>query len=200
MSIIKLIKLYTRKGVIIIENKKSKEAKETTKKKKQSTANRGLDWEDKINKKLEEYREQGIAVIHKVPTEIKMIRIFNPKLKRSQIVNAFPVEESKFVDYVGVYNKKPIAIEAKKCDSKTSFPFSNIKDTQYKFFKDWIDCGGLGYYLIWFKTLDKAFLITSDKIQEAKDTLTRKSIPIAWFNKDNVILLDKDLDFLKYIK
>lgn len=186
--------------MIIIEKKKENTDTKTKTKSRQSTANRGLDWESKITKKLEEYRKQGVAVIHKVPTEIKMIRKFNPNTKRSQIVNAFPVEESKFVDYVGVYKNKPIAIEAKKCDLKTRFPFDNIKSTQFTFFKDWQNCGGIGYYLIWFKLLNEYYLITANKIQEARNTLDRESIPIDWFrDANNTILLDKNLDFLQYI-
>lgn len=169
-------------------------------KKKQSTANRGLDFEDMISKKLGEYRKQGLAVIHKVPTEMKMIRAFNPKTKKNQIVNAFPVEGSKFVDYVGLAKGKPIALEAKKTDLKTRFPFANIKDTQYQFFKDWEKCGGLGYYLIWFKELKRTFLIKASKIQEAKDGLDRESIPLEWFeDKENAIELDSELEFLGYI-
>ena len=167
---------------------------------KQSTANRGLDWESKISKKLEQYRQDGLAVIHKVPTEFKLIRKYNPKLHKSMVVNAFPVSESKFVDYVGVFSSQPIAIEAKQTNNKTSFPFSNIKDTQYKFFEDWINCGGLGYYLIHFKENQLIYWIHADKIQEARDTLDRKSIPLSWFqDKNNAIQLDDKLNFLECI-
>jgi recombination protein U len=129
-----------------------------------------------------------------------MIRKFNNTTHKSTIVNAFPVKQSKFVDFVGCSKTKPIAIEAKKTDLKTRFPFVNIEDTQYEFFKDWIACGGLGYYLIWFKKLDKTYLIKSSKIQEAKDTLERESIPIEWFqDTNNTIELGEDLEFIQYI-
>lgn len=160
-----------------------------------------MDWEEKISKKCNEYRNNKIAVIHKVPTEIKMIRKYDPILHKSSIVNAFPVEESKFVDYVGVFKGAAIAIEAKKTDNKTNFPFKNIKQSQFTFFTDWISCGGIGYYLFYFKTLNLYYLVSAKNIQNSKKSLNRQSIPVKWFqDKNNTIQLDENLNFLEYIE
>ena len=42
------------------------------------------------------------------------------------------------------------------------------------------------------------FLVKAEDMQNAKDTLDRKSAPLEWF-KDNATELDNDVDFIKYI-
>jgi len=160
-----------------------------------SHKNRGLDFEKIISDKCLEYMKSKRAYILKFPTEWSVIR------KGKIIVSAFPKKKS-ICDFLGVLaNGQAIAIEAKQISSSlTSFPFSNIHDHQFIFFKDYINCGGLGYYLIYWKTLDECYLVTSEKIQDAKDNLERKSIPIDWFhNTDNCIEV-KDFEFLNYIE
>lgn len=93
---------------------------------------------------------------------------------------------------------RAISIEAKRTTNTTSFPFANIKEHQYKFFEAWKEISPLGYFLIWFKTQDKKFLVEAEKILELRKTIKRKSIPYDWF-EENSILLDKELNFLDYI-
>lgn len=169
--------------------------------KQKHTANRGLKWEQLINNKLLEYREQGLCFIQKIPTEFKIIR------NGAKIVNAFPVKQTESVDFLGAKKFLPVALEAKETKNKTSFPLSNIEPHQYKFFQNWCKKQGSGYYLIRFSTLEEIFLVeamTIDKeienrknkeIQEKGD----KSLTLEWF-KENGIEINKDLDFLQYIK
>ena len=159
---------------------------------KESIANRGMDWEKKINNKCQEYMRNGQAVIFKLPTEWQVQR--NGK----RIVSAFPKCKS-LVDYFGcLKDGRAIAIEAKRTTNKTSFPFDNIKEHQFKFFEEWYKISDLGYFLIWFKTQDRKFLVKSIDILEARKTLDRKSIPFDWFVK-NAIELDNKLNFLENI-
>lgn len=167
-----------------------------------STANRGLKFEEEIQKRCDYLKENGIALISKVPTDWKVLRKFNPRSRRSEIFSAFPVAESKFVDFVGIINGKAIGIEAKETSNKTSFPFKNIKDTQIEFLNDWIKLGGLGYYIIKFKEHKQIFLVPSDILHNCIDTIGRQSAPYKWFiENDEVIELDyKELNFDKFIK
>lgn len=159
---------------------------------KEKVANRGMDWEKIINKKCEEYRMKGEAFIFKLPTEWQVQR------SGKKIVSAFPKCKS-LVDYFGTLKDgRAISIEAKRTTNTTSFPFTNIKEHQYKFFEDWNKTSELGYFLIWFKTQDKKFLVHSNKILEARKTLDRKSIPYNWF-EENAILLDNELNFVEEI-
>lgn len=168
---------------------------------KSSNANRGLKFEEEIQKRCDMLKEQGIALISKVPTDWIVLRRYNPNKRRSEIFNAFPVCESKFVDFVGIYKGKAIGIEAKETINKTSFPFSNIKDTQIQFLKSWSNLGGLGYYLIKFKTNEKVFLVPSETLHNYMDSVERKSAPYSWFI-DNADVKEVDyqkVDFEKYI-
>lgn len=164
---------------------------------KSSTANRGLKFEEEIQKRCDYLRKEGIALISKVPTDWKVLRKYSPTKKRTEIYSAFPTSESRFIDFVGILGGKAVGIEAKETLNKTSFPFSNIKDTQIQFLKDWVRLGGLGYYIIRFKTNEKVFLVPSDIMHNCIDTIGRKSAPYQWFI-DNEYIQEvdyKELDF-----
>jgi recombination protein U len=158
--------------------------------KKESTANRGMDLEKILSDKCKEYYRQGIACIVKVPTDWTVQRA------GAKIVSAFPKSKS-ISDYIGAYNGIPIAIEAKRTTNENSFPFDNVKEHQWEFFEKFCK-QGKGYYIVWFKTLNKAFLVEAMLMQHAKDTLGRKSARIEWFEQ-NTILLDNNMDFLKHL-
>lgn len=163
---------------------------------KSSTANRGMKFESLIQKKCDELKKNGVALISKVPTEFKMIRGVGGK-----VTSAYPVSESKFVDFVGVMNNKAIAIEAKETKNKTNFPFSNIKESQIRFLDLWEELGGLGYYIIRFVENKKVFLIQSNIMNNCIRNIGRKSAPYNWFlETDGVVELDyKKLNFEEHI-
>ncbi len=143
-----------------------------------------------IENKCKEYIEDGIAYIYKLPTDWVVIR------KGKNIVSAFPKKKST-IDFMGTYGEgKAIAIETKSTNNKTSLPFSNIADHQWDFFKSWTQIAE-GYYIVWFKSIDKMYLVQAEDMQNAKDTLDRKSAPLEWF-KENAVEL-KDEDFIKHI-
>lgn len=169
---------------------------------RKNTANRGLKFEEEIQKKCDELKEQGIALISKVPTDWKVLRKFNPRTKKTEIYTAFPVSESKFVDFVGVINGNALSIEAKETKNKTSFPFKNIKQTQIDFLKKWVKLGGLGFYMVRFIEHEQVFLVPSDIMHDCIDNIGRQSAPYDWFlNNDKIIELDyKELNFEEYIK
>lgn len=177
----------------------NKENNKKSIKKKSGTANRGLDFEDLIEDVCTQLAKDSIALIHKVPTEWKVLRKYNPKKRQSEIFNAFPVSESRFVDFVGIAKGYPLALEAKETKELTRFPFANIKDTQWDFFKLWTKLNGKGYYIIRFTEHKKIFLVDCIKFQECHDNIGRKSAPYEWF-LDNAIELDYDkINFIDYI-
>lgn len=143
-----------------------------------------------IEDKCNEYIKQGIAYIYKLPTDWIVQR------KGKQIVSAFPKKKST-IDFMGSYKGLAVGIETKSTNNKTSFSFSNIADHQWDFFKKWIT-QAKGYYIVWFKTLDKMFLIKAEDMQNAKDTLGRKSAPLEWFKENGIEL--NDANFIEYIK
>lgn len=161
----------------------------------ESHRNRGLEFEAIISDKCKKYIKDKHAYILKVPTDWQVLR------KGAKLVSAFPKKKS-ICDFLGVLSDgRAIALEAKRiASSTTSFPFSNIGDHQFKFFQKWKECGGLGYYIIYWKALDKCYLVTSEKIQDAKDNIGRKSIPYDWFTNEENCAEVIDFEFLDYIE
>lgn len=163
---------------------------------KSSTANRGLKFEERVQKKCDELKEKRIALISKVPTEFKMIRGAGGK-----VVSAYPVSESRFVDFIGILNTYPIAIECKETKNTTSFPFSNIKESQIEFLELWEGLSGVGYYLLHFTELKEVWLIPSGLMHDWISNIGRKSVPHQTIvDEEFTILLDYDkLNFEDYI-
>lgn len=166
---------------------------------KSSTANRGLKFEEEIQKRCDYLRKEGIALISKVPTDWKVLRKYSPAKKRTEIYSAFPTSTSRFIDFVGIFKGKAIGIEAKETQETTRFPFDNIKDTQIEFLKEWVELGGLGYYMVRFKTNKKVFLVPSEVMHECMETIGRKSAPYQWFI-DNAEIQEVDYKLLDFEK
>ena len=164
-------------------------------KRKNNSNKIGETFENRIQAMLDRLKLEGRACMSKVPTEFKIVRVMG------KIVSAFPVSESKFCDYTGVV--KGIGhcdIEAKTTSNKTSFPLSNIKDTQFDYFRYMFFKMGQKhlYYIIEFRELKHTYLVKAMDIDLFKQENERKSIPIQWFEKYGM-LLDDDLDFTKYL-
>ena len=157
--------------------------------KKNTYANRGRKLEKIIEDKCNEYIKNGIAYIYKLPTDWVVQR------RGKQIISAFPKKKST-IDFMGSYQGEAVAIETKSTNNKTSFSFNNIADHQWNFFIKWCT-QAKGYYIVWFKELDEMYLVDAMTMQNAKDTLGRKSAPHDWFVENGVLI--KDGDFIKHI-
>lgn len=171
----------------------SKDVNKIVTKKKISHANRGLKFEKLIENKCEELQNNRLALIHKVPTDWRVTRV------GAKIVNAYPISESKMVDFVGVYNKYSIAIEAKETSEEKRFPFANIKQSQIDFMNLWCELGGRGYYIIHFKKHEKVFWLNSKQMHNCIDTIGRKSAPYDYFLNNTIELEYDKLNFIDYI-
>lgn len=137
-------------------------------------ANRGMGLEMLIEHANDQYAAKGIALIQKVATPWKVIR------KGKQIVNAFP-EKKSTVDFIGVYNGKPIAFDAKQTELKTRFPYANVEKHQIDFMRRWEETGGIAFMLIEFKAHKKTFLVPFAYFDAADKAGARGSIPYESF-------------------
>ena len=99
-----------------------------------SKANRGRSFEELINMANRDYQEEGVAVIHKVPTEFLPIRGKDGK------VNGCKVTQKSCVDYLGHYKGIAVAIEAKSVKGNT-ISFMEVQDHQAAFLDDWMSSG-----------------------------------------------------------
>ena len=141
-----------------------------------SSANRGMNLEEDINQSNEYYLRNGMALIYKRPTPIKVVKVDYEK--GAKITEAYFSEKST-TDYNGVYQGRYIDIEAKSTHSKTSFPLSNITVKQFEHLENVLDQGGLAFFIIEFVKHQKTFIVEARKVIEFRMTEERRSIPFA---------------------
>lgn len=96
---------------------------------KTTFSNRGMRFEEAINQSNDYYLNHGIAVIHKKPTPVQIVKVDYPKRSAAVIKEAY-FKDASTTDYNGVYQGHYLDFEAKETKNKTSFPYKicmNIK-------------------------------------------------------------------------
>ena len=175
----------------------------TVKQKNIKKANLGMLLEAMINDTNTYYLDKGIAVIHKKPIPIQIVKVNYPSRNEAVITEAYYKTPST-TDYNGIYRGKYIDFEAKETNSATSFSLNNIHAHQVQHLKEIVKHGGIGFLIIYFKAHDEIYLLPFDILNrywEERNT-SRKSIPYQEF-KDNckqikVSYLPR-LDYLKIV-
>ena len=92
-------------------------------------ANRGMSFEKMINATNDYYLSHGLAVIHKKPTPIQIVRVDYPQRSRAKIVEAY-FRQASTTDYSGVYDGYYIDFEAKETRQKHAIPMKNFHHHQ----------------------------------------------------------------------
>ena len=113
---------------------------------------RGSTLEDLINFTNENYRDKGLALVQKIPTPIKPIKIDK---ESSQITLAY-FEKDSTVDYIGVVQGVPVSFDAKECTTDT-FSMQNIHEHQYQFMKEFEQQQGVSFLIIFFTTRNELY-------------------------------------------
>ena len=147
---------------------------------------KGKDLEKRANKANLSYRKNQKALILQIPV---------PLILTSKGV----ISKESTVDFAGlILGGTYIAYDAKETMSKTSFPLSNIKQHQFYFLEMVNMLGGIGFFLIHFKSLykDQAYYTPISLVSEYWRSGKRKSIPIKSFKKEWLINID---DYLTQI-
>lgn len=160
--------------------------------KKQTTANRGMKFEQLIQKQCDKYKEENVAYIDKLPTSWKVIR------RGKYISSAFPEAKSKLDFYGTLKNGKSIYIEAKSSQS-TSLPLSNFKEHQFIYLEELAKYTDFVYVLVEMKKYEQIFLVKGKDILSFRKNEDRKSIPYKWFTDSNNAILVNGIDFLSDI-
>lgn len=117
-------------------------------------SNMGMRFESEISKTCDFYRTKGIADIYKRPTPIKVVK--RSKEHPGRISEAY-FEEKSTTDYVGIYKGKYIDFECKET-IHDSVPYHRIRPQQYEHLRFITSLGGIGFFLVSFKTYQKVFL------------------------------------------
>ena len=112
---------------------------------------RGSTLEELINLTNEKYLSNHLALIQKIPTPIKPIKIDSEK---RHITLAY-FEQKSTVDYIGVVQGIPVCFDAKECKTER-FPLHNIHEHQVEFMKEFEHHNGVAFILIYFEEIGRA--------------------------------------------
>lgn len=171
-------------------------------KKDQHLTSRGMVFEHAINQSNEYYRNIDKAVIYKKPTPVQIVKVEYPKRSAAKITEAF-YQTPSTTDYNGIYKGKYIDFEAKETNSKT-FPFKNIFPHQVEHLKKVNHHGGIAFVIIYFKTLEKVYIIDILEFSKYYDNKNedRKSITfetISQIGKEVKLGYIPPIDYLKAV-
>ena len=148
-----------------------------------SSANRGMSLEEDINQSSEYYSSNNIALIHKRPTPINVVKV--DYTKGAKIVDAY-FEKQSTTDYNGVYKGRYIDFEAKNTKSKTAFPLANISKHQIEHLKRVIQHGGIAFFIIEFQIQNEIYLLDASFVIHYYEHGERKSIPYEVFKTEGI--------------
>lgn len=122
---------------------------------------RGSTLEEYINFTNEKYKEQGLALVQKIPTPITPVKMNH---ETRQITLAY-FEKDSTVDYIGVCQGIPICFDAKEC-SKESFPLQNIHEHQLDFMRHFEKQNGISFLIIYFASIEKSYYMTLRELEQ----------------------------------
>lgn len=150
---------------------------------------RGSTLEEMINSTNDKYREQGLALIQKIPTPITPVEIDQ---KSRHITKAY-FEKQSTVDYIGAVQGIPVCFDAKEC-SKDTYPLMNIHEHQVQFMKDFEEQGGIAFIVLMFTHKNEIYYVPFKdvlKFYERGENGGRKSFTYDEIDKDYLISQSK---------
>lgn len=115
---------------------------------------RGSTLEDFINMSNEKYLSNRLALIQKIPTPIKPIKIDQEK---RHITLAY-FDQKSTVDYIGVVQGIPVCFDAKETAVDT-FPLQNIHSHQIDFMRNFEQQNGISFIILYFSSRDEFYYI-----------------------------------------
>ncbi|HFI0464178.1 TPA: Holliday junction resolvase RecU [Streptococcus suis] len=171
------------------------------KQKTQSTVNygsRGMSLEDKVNQTNTYYLTHQLAVIHKKPTPIQVVKVDYPKRSAAKIVEAY-YKNASTTDYNGVYQGYYIDFEAKQTNNKTAFPLANLPIHQREHMMACIEQGGIAFLLLAFVRLDETYLVPYERIHQYINKAEKQSIPYSVIKESGYLCKSGVFPLLDYL-
>ncbi|MGH0556643.1 Holliday junction resolvase RecU [Bacillus pretiosus] len=159
-----------------------------------------MSFEMLINLANEMYQRDGVALINKRPTPVKVL-----KSKGGRVLNRF-YEAKSTVDYDGVYKGRAIAFEAKSTENAKRFELKNITQHQLDYLEKAEKMGAICFFLIEFSKDKSVFVVPLSVIQSyvrmSHQPKGKKSIPRADFGIYGYLVDQTErapIDYLQYI-
>ncbi len=122
---------------------------------------RGSVLEELINMTIETYKTSNIALIQKIPTPIKPIKIS----KENRQISLAYFEKKSTVDYIGVVQGIPVCFDAKECNN-SKFSLQNIHEHQLDFMNQFESQNGVAFMIVYFTKEQRTFYVRYKKIKE----------------------------------
>lgn len=126
-------------------------------------ANRGMNFEAAINDSNQYYLAHQVAVIHKKPTPVQIVKVDYPKRSRAKIVEAY-FRQASTTDYSGVFKGHYIDFEAKETRQKTAMPMKNFHSHQIEHMAQVLHQNGICFVLLHFSTLKETYLLPAKEL------------------------------------
>lgn len=170
-----------------------------------SFSNRGKTLEDEIDETNSYYLNHQIAVIHKKPVPIQIVKVEYPKRSAAVIREAY-FRTASTTDYNGVWNGYYIDFEAKETESKTSFPLKNMHPHQIKHMEVVTLQKGITFTIVRFSKLDRYFILPYTVLISAwreMESGGSKSIPLKVFESSSIEItpgFNPRIDYLSAIE
>lgn len=143
-----------------------------------SYANRGLALEDLAILANKQYRQQGIAVIEKIPSSWLPIRNGQGKIVTAKIEARAPV------DFIGRYQNMPIAFDAKSVSKGNRWYWSKLPMHQYEFLRDWEAGQARSFILLGFWQQEEFFFLPFWFIKEGYEKHLARTGPASLLLQD----------------
>lgn len=124
---------------------------------------RGSTLEEFINMSNDKYRENHLALIQKIPTPIKPMKMNEAR----QITLAF-FDQKSTVDYIGVVQGIPVCFDAKESATLT-FPLRNIHAHQIEFMREFERQDGIAFIILYFSSIEECYYVPFSDINRFWD-------------------------------
>lgn len=141
---------------------------------------RGSLLEEMINLTNEKYRDNGLALIQKVPTPITPITID----KETRHITLAYFDQKSTVDYIGAVQGIPVCFDAKEC-AVDSFTLQNIHPHQVQFMRDFDKQDGIAFFLIYYTSRDIMYYMSIRELNTFWDRMEKGGRKSFHFNELN---------------
>ncbi|KRO03472.1 Holliday junction-specific endonuclease [Levilactobacillus paucivorans] len=151
---------------------------------------RGMTLEEELNQSNTYYETRGMAVVHKKPTPIQIVKVDYPKRSAAVIKEAY-FSTASTTDYNGVYRGHYLDFDAKETKNKSSFPLKNFHQHQIDHMRACTAQGGICFAIIKFVNRHETYLYRAEDLFTFWDQQIqggRKSVPYADIAAKGILL------------
>lgn len=161
-------------------------------------SSRGMSLEDKINQSNEYYLTHHLAVIHKKPTPVQVVKVDYPRRSAAKIVEAY-YRHASTTDYNGVYQGFYIDFEAKETKNKTSFPLANLPEHQRTHMLQCIEQGGIAFLILSFAAHNETYIIPYEKVDSEIKKSKKQSLTYEFIKQEGFLCKEGLFPIIDYL-